>query len=312
MTKCYKMIGIIKTLSVNIPHKALLRIYKSFIRANLGCGDISYDKPNNELFKSKIENIQYKACIAITGAIQGTSRERLYQELSLEFLENRRWYRKLIFFHKIENGATPRYLTSYLNTNENPVYNTRASDQNKIRKFRTRTEHFRQSFFPFCVNKWYKLDSSLREAKSIKHLKSIFKEFFNLKQSSLFVTHDPAGVKLFSRLWLKFSHLNEYKFRHNFKDVPGPICDFCSENETTDHFFLHCPFFAENGRKLLNSLFNISLKDLNDEMLSDILLFRSDKYKDTVNKEILVHTINFLKTTKRFERSLFFSSLIPL
>ena len=29
------------------------------------------------------------------------------------------------------------------------------------------------------------------------------------------------------------------------------------------------------------------------------------KYKDTVNKEIFVHTINFHKTTKRFERPLF-------
>ena len=40
-------------------------------------------------------------------------------------------------------------------------------------------------------------------------------------------------------------------------------------------------------------------------MLSDILLLGSDKYKDTVNNEILVHTIDFLKTTKRFERILF-------
>ena len=39
-------------------------------------------------------------------------------------------------------------------------------------------------------------------------------------------------------------------------------------------------------------------------MLSDILLFGSEKYKDTVNKEILVHAINFLKTTKHFERPL--------
>ena len=31
ITKCYKMIGIIKRLSVNIPGDALLRIYKSFI-----------------------------------------------------------------------------------------------------------------------------------------------------------------------------------------------------------------------------------------------------------------------------------------
>ena len=87
MTKCYN-IGIIKRLSVNIPRDALLRIYKSFIRPHLDYGDIIYDKPNNESFKSKIGNIRYKACIAITGAIQGTSRERLYQELGLESLEN--------------------------------------------------------------------------------------------------------------------------------------------------------------------------------------------------------------------------------
>ena len=85
------------------------------------------------------------------------------------------------------------------------------------------------------------------------------------------------------------------------------MCDCGSETETTDHFFLCCPLFAEKRQKFLNSLFKIdvSFKNLNDEMLSDILLFGSDKYKDTVIKEILVHTINFLKTTKRFERPLF-------
>ena len=78
----------------------VLRIYISFLRPHLDNGDI-YDKPNNESFKSKIENIQYKACIAITSAIQGTSRERLYQELGFESLNNRRWYRKLVFFIKL-------------------------------------------------------------------------------------------------------------------------------------------------------------------------------------------------------------------
>ena len=87
MTKCYN-IGIIKRLSVNIPRDALLRIYKSFIRPHWDYGDINYGKPNNESFKSKIENIQFIACIAITGVIKGTSRERLYQELGLESLEN--------------------------------------------------------------------------------------------------------------------------------------------------------------------------------------------------------------------------------
>ena len=111
--------------------------------------------------------------------MQGTSRERVYQELGLE--SYRRCYRKLIFFHKIVNGATPRYLTSHLNTNDNPVYNTTASDQNNIRRFRAKTEHFKQSFFPFCVSECYKLNSSLRV-----DLKFMFQEFFNLKQRSLF------------------------------------------------------------------------------------------------------------------------------
>ena len=101
MNKCYKMIGVIKRLSVNLPRNALLRIYKLFIRPKLDCGDIIYDKPHNEYFKNKIENIQYKACIAITGAIQGTSQEHLYHELDLESLGDRRWCRKLTFFIKL-------------------------------------------------------------------------------------------------------------------------------------------------------------------------------------------------------------------
>ena len=86
------MIGIIKRLSVNVPRDVLLRIYKSFIKSHLDYGDIIYDKPNNESFKNKIENIQSKASVAITGTIQVTSRERLYREIGLESLENRRWY----------------------------------------------------------------------------------------------------------------------------------------------------------------------------------------------------------------------------
>ena len=81
MNKCCEMIGVVKRISGNLPRDALLRIYKSFIRPHLDYGAIIYDKPNNESFKNKIENVQYKACIAITGAIQGTSRERLYHEL---------------------------------------------------------------------------------------------------------------------------------------------------------------------------------------------------------------------------------------
>ena len=138
------------------------------------------------------------------------------------------------------------YLTNYLKTNDNPIYNTRACGQNNIRRSGARTKHLEQSFSPFCVNEWHKQDKSLRKAESIKHRKSVFKEFFNLKQKSLFAIHDSVGVKLLLTLRLKFNHLSEQKFRRNVKDAPTPMCDCGSETETTDHFFLRCPFFTEN------------------------------------------------------------------
>ena len=135
----------------------------------------------------------------------------------------------------------------------------------------------------------------------------MLKHFLNLKQKSLFVTQDPAGVKLLSRLRLKFSRLNEHKFCHNFKDALSPMRDCGSETETTDHFFLHCPLFAIKRQNILNYLLqtNPSLGNLKDELLLDIILHCSDKYKDTVNKEILHHIINFIKNTNHFGRSLF-------
>ena len=50
------------------------------------------------LFIKKLESIQYDAALAITGAIRGTSSEKLYQGLGLKSLQQRRWYLKLCTF----------------------------------------------------------------------------------------------------------------------------------------------------------------------------------------------------------------------
>ena len=52
--------------------------------------DIIYDQPHNKSFCEKLESIQYKAARAITGAIQRTSRDKIYEELGLESLKARR------------------------------------------------------------------------------------------------------------------------------------------------------------------------------------------------------------------------------
>ena len=54
-----------------------------------------------------LESIKYNLALAITGAIRGTSREKLYQEPGLESLQKRHWYRKLCYFLKILKGQYP-------------------------------------------------------------------------------------------------------------------------------------------------------------------------------------------------------------
>ena len=124
-----------KKLSLILSRKSLLTIYKSFVRPNLDYADIIYDKPLNESLKRKIEMVQYNAALIITGAFKGTSRDKIYQELGLESLADRRWTRKLIFFHKILR-LRPSYLKDYLIPYDNlRTYLTRSATQKRKKPF---------------------------------------------------------------------------------------------------------------------------------------------------------------------------------
>ena len=86
---------------MNLPRNALLTMHKSFIRPHLDYGDISYSKLNNETFQNKTEKLQYRASLAISGVIQRTLKEKIYDELGLHSLTKIRWLSKLIFFYKM-------------------------------------------------------------------------------------------------------------------------------------------------------------------------------------------------------------------
>ena len=62
----------------------------------------------------KAEWIQYQAALAVTGAWQGSSRSKLYEDLGWESLSERRWCRRIILFHKIVINKTPSYLKDKL------------------------------------------------------------------------------------------------------------------------------------------------------------------------------------------------------
>ena len=90
--KVNRGIAVTKELGYSLPRKSLITLYKALLRPLLDYGDIIYDQPHNESVCEKLKSVQYKVALAITGAIQGTSRKKIYQELGLESLRARRWY----------------------------------------------------------------------------------------------------------------------------------------------------------------------------------------------------------------------------
>ena len=151
-----------KKLSLILSRKSLLTIYKSFVRPNIDYADIIYKKPLSESVQRKTEMVPYNAALIITGAFKGTSRDKIYQELGLESLADRRWTRKLIFLHKIILGLRPFYLYDYLIPSDNlKTYLTQSSTQKRIKTFPARTKIFESSFFHTVLRYWEILVRSL-------------------------------------------------------------------------------------------------------------------------------------------------------
>ena len=72
------------------------------------------------------------------------------------------------------------------------------------------------------------------------------------------------------------------------------------------HFFLRCRYYNNIRTTLMNELNDIdnSITSRQSNELRRIILYGDCKFKDNVNKRILIATIQFIKNSKRFNQSL--------
>ena len=124
LNKVNKTIGLLLKLQNLLSRSTLITTYKAFVRPHLDYGDILYDQIYNSSFREKLESVQYNACLALTGAIRGSSKEKIYQELGFESLRVRRWYRKLCLFYEVLNNEHPKYLFNLIPVRRT-LYSTR-------------------------------------------------------------------------------------------------------------------------------------------------------------------------------------------
>ena len=192
-----KGVGLITRLRRYLPRNSLLTIYKALIRPHLDYGDVVYDYPGNASFMQKLESVQYNASLAITGCFRGTSRDKLYSELGLESLADRRFYRRLIAFYKIVNKKAPQYLIDYLPTQDLVSINLR--NMPVIYPLDARTERYRHSFFLYCISQWNNLDSRTRNLPSIASFKSAVLDLIRPNPTTNFKINRLSGFAFLTR-----------------------------------------------------------------------------------------------------------------
>ena len=111
-----------------------------------------------------IEQVRYKAALIVSGCLQGSSHERLHEELGWESLSERRWSRRMMMFYKIINGMAPSYLSDHIPQHHTPHVSLRSSSS---RPPFSRTEIYDNSFFPYCISNWNLLDSDIKSPSTL-------------------------------------------------------------------------------------------------------------------------------------------------
>ena len=171
-----KGIGLLRKLQAILPRTSLLTIYKSFIRPDLDYSDVVYDQSSNDAFSNKLETVQYNAALAITGAIKDISREKLYQELGLEYLQQRRSMRRLCLFYKIVSTKLPAYIFDCI-----PPVRQSQGHPNTFNSFSCRAEYFEKSYFLCVIGESNKLNPETRRSGSYNIFRKSILNFIQCK-----------------------------------------------------------------------------------------------------------------------------------
>ena len=123
--------------------------------------------------------------------LQGTSREKIYQEFGVESLKCRRWFRLCCMFIIMKNEA-PNYLISLIPKCEQTI-----NARNKhLPTYNCRIDCFKNLFFLCTLNDCFNLDVSIRNSESISIFKSTLLSFNRPVQNNICNIFDPQELKL--------------------------------------------------------------------------------------------------------------------
>ena len=302
-----KNIGIMKHLNSVLPFSSLKQMYNALVRSHLDYCDVIFHIPSKihppplgmslHDHMEKLEKVQYQAALAVTGAWQGTSRVKLYEELGWESLSDRRTCRRVLQIHKIVDEKTPKYLHHCLPPNRNVIINLPLI----FHEFKCRTDRYSGSFFPNAVSLWNNFITNFQNLPTLLSLKAHLVSLFRPPAKPIYGIHDPVSLRTLFQLRVGLSKLRHHKKRHNFLDTPSDQCLCKTGIEDCDHFFLVCPFYNSH-RIVLRTKVDVILlnNDINIVLTPAIYLYGHESLSDNDNHDLLLATLEFIVKSNRF------------
>ena len=142
--------------------------YFSLVRPNLEYCASVWNLYNKQAI-NKIEMVQRRAARYATNRYRNTSSvSDMIDDLEWETLESRRTKIQLTMFFKIVNDLVDIPSSDYLILANSK---TRANHSKKMQQYHTRTDIFKNSFFPRTIRNWNQLPASVAEAPDLVSFK---------------------------------------------------------------------------------------------------------------------------------------------
>ena len=289
-SKAKSRLNMMVPLKYRADRKTLEIIYKTFVRPIMEYGIVVWGGTYDSSL-AKLEELNIAALRLITGATAKSNTRKLFNELPLESIVDRRDTAVLKMFFKIKNNLAPNYLVQLIPPERLEIVNYNLRNSDRIVPPFARLESLKRSFILCAIKLWNRLSPIARTADSLH----AFKQHISKKDkiNPLYYYGKRWSNIHHARLRMGCSGLNQH-LHTNLHVIPSPQCS-CGEGvETPYHYFISCKHYINEREDLVRAVTAIS--DFN----VDILLFGDPmlSYKDNVLIFDAVH--KYLIDTKRF------------
>ena len=274
----------------------LLTYYKSFIRPIIEYGLTVWGNCSDY---DELNKIQYQATKSITGAMRGSSQDKLNHLLGLPTIKTRYDLLTVATIRKIYHGNAPSYLCDIL-LQYRPQIAYALRQNFKL----TPALNLYNSFFEAGIKLWNSLNITNRQSVlNDRSFKTDILKLWKTPSKSFCLRHSSSRrseIHL-NRILVNFSQLKGDLYDHHIIAINTCACGNYTEN--LQHYLFECNRYARQRTRLMNALLEyniISVRQFNNPNPRTLIRLINKKAFEAKNQNLLKCLQIFIRDSARF------------